>query len=124
MRRMLLYVSLFISMYVHSAVQITDVKATPISPWAVKIDYRVVGGNGNDPLLFASNTITHQVYCANPNAIKGDFKLTEGRHSIRWNLMEDDVKWDRCNVAFEILDGTYCVIDLSVGANATSYPVS
>jgi len=124
MRRMVLYVSLFISMYVHSAVQITDVKATPISPWAVKIDYRVVGGNGTGPLLFASNTITHQVYCANPNTIKGDFKLTEGRHSIRWNLMEDDVKWDRCNVAFEILDGTYCVIDLSGGANATSYPVT
>lgn len=106
-----------------SAVQITDVKATPISPWAVKIDYRVVGGNGNDPLLFASNTITHQVYSASRNAIKGDFKLTEGRHSIRWHLMEDDVKWDWCNVTFGISEATYCVIDLSAGVNATSYPV-
>jgi hypothetical protein len=103
---------------------ITNDKVIPISPWAVQIDYLSLGGNFNDPLLIVSNTATHQVHQANKNAIKGNFQLRSGRHSIRWNLMEDSVMWDRCNVALGISEAAYCVIDLSAGANATSYPVT
>jgi hypothetical protein len=121
---MLIFAILLGQLVLASAPIITDVKATPISPWAVQIDYKVVGGDSKDPVLVASNTVTHQVCHASSGAIKGELKLTEGQHSVRWNLMKDYVNYGKSDVVFKILDGTYCVIDLSAGANASTYPVS
>lgn len=121
----MLVVAILIGQFVFaSAPIITDVKATPISPWAVQIDYKVVGSDSKDPVLVASNTVTHQVCHASSGAIKGDLKSTKGRHSVRWNLMKDYVNYGKSDVVFKILDGTYCVIDLSAGLNASTYPVS
>lgn len=125
-KKFLFFVALvFTSIQLYSAVQITDVKVTPISPWAVKIEYRVEGGNLWCPYLSVSNVVTHQVCTASENAIEGEFKLTEGSHSIRWNMMKDNIKWDKCNAVLAIHGyPRYCVIDLSAGVNAATYPVT
>lgn len=125
-KKFLFFVALvFTSIQLYSAVQITDVKATPISPWAVQIDYRVEGGNLWCPYLSVSNVVTHQVCTASENSIEGEFKLTKGKHSIRWNMMRGNIKWDNCNAVLAIHGYLrYCVIDLSAGKNAATYPVT
>ena len=96
--------------------KITEVK--PISPWAVVVE--VEGDEDYAPHLIASNTVTHQVTSCEKQKVT---RRAEGMYSIRWNFFEDNENWDRCNIAFGIV-GKYCVIDLSAGDKATSYPVT
>lgn len=49
----------------------------------------------------------------------------EGNHQLIWDLDKQGVKMDSTNVVFAVeYRGEYCVVDLSAGANASSYPVS
>ena len=115
-------------------VQITDVKATPISPWAVIIDYNVNGdlSGYNDYCyvtfsLIASNIVTQQSFMARKGTVKGDIQLSLGKHRIRWDFPEDEVRMDFSDVKMEIkyeILFPYCIVDLSEGRNAESYPVT
>lgn len=115
-------------------VQITDVKATPISPWAVKIDYNVSGelpeNNESSYVAFGlivSNVVTHQSYYAKKGTVTGDIPLYLGKHCIQWNFPNDNVYMSLADVRFVIQYDVlfpYCVIDLSDGSSASSYPVS
>ena len=104
-------------------VQITDVKATPISPWAVIIDYNVNGDlseYSDDSYvtfsLVASNIVTKQMFMAKKGTVKGDVRLSLGKHRIRWDFPEDEVRVDFGQVCFEVRYEVllpYLVIDLN-----------
>jgi len=60
--------------------------------------------------------------------LSGDTALTAGTHKFVWDMNAEGLTFKSSNVVFnvscETTPATYCVIDLSAGANATSYPVT
>ena len=61
-------------------------------------------------------------------ALSGDTALTNGTHGIVWDMEADGLTFKSTNVVFavscETTPATYCVIDLSEGENASSYPIT
>ena len=74
----------------------------------------------------AQDNVANKAYTA--TQLSGDMALTTGTHKFVWDMnaegltfKSDDVVF---NVSCETTPATYCVIDLSAGAEASSYPVT
>ena len=117
---------------------ITGVTARQRYPWNGKVDitYTITGDVAAEaaarglesPILHVSATdqTTANTYTA--SSLSGDTRLSAGTHALVWDMnadgltfMSDDVFFD---VSCEAAPLLYCVIDLSGGANASSYPVT
>lgn len=111
-------------------VRIEDVRATPVAPWGrIVVDYTVAGDLATDipcydAVVMASNRMTGAVYAG--GATEGETALTPGKHRVWWNAraagFREAAEAVDVRVAYE--GPTYCVVDLSGGVNAKSYPVS
>ena len=116
---------------------IRDVTAQQRYPWNGKVDisYTVAGDIAAEAKRragFASLKVSaidateNVVYAA--TKLSGDTALTPGTHSLVWDLDAEGLSFKSSNVVFavssEITPATYCVVDLSAGASAASYPVS
>ena len=116
---------------------ITGVTAVQRYPWNGKVDisYTVTGdiaAEAKQQAVFTSLKVTAQDNVANKTytatKLSGDMALTAGTHKFVWDMnaegltfKSDDVVF---NVSCETTSATYCVIDLSAGAEASSYPVT
>ena len=112
-------------------VRIEDVRATPVAPWGrIVVDYTVAGTLPTDAADYvaavtASNRTTGAVYTG--ELVDGELELSLGKHRIWWNACAAGLR-----EAAEAVDASvsyvkrpvYCVIDLSGGPNAATYPVS
>lgn len=107
-----------------AAPTISDVKMTSIAPWGMAIDYTVSGAVAGDADVPLGITATGggKIYAA--RNLTGDTRCENGVHRVYWNLAKDGVTATVANGIVSVVFPTYCVIDLSGGANATSYPVS
>ena len=120
-----------------AAPTITGVTAQQRYPWNGKVDisYTVSGdiashckNYGLIPTLkvTATDKVANKTYTA--TKLSGDTALTDGTHKLVWDLDAQGlaIKSDNVvfNVACDTTEATYCVIDLSAGENATSYPVT
>lgn len=120
-----------------AAPTISGVTAQQRYPWNGKVDisYTVSGdiashcqNYGLIPTLkvTATDKVANKTYTA--TKLSGDTALTAGTHKLVWDLDAQglSIKSDNVvfNVACDTTEATYCVIDLSAGANATSYPVT
>ena len=113
-----------------AGVRIEDVRATPVAPWGrIVVDYTVAGDLATDipcydAVVTASNRMTGAVYAG--GATEGETALTPGKHRVWWNAraagLREAAEAVDVRVAYE--GPTYCVVDLSGGVNAKSYPVS
>lgn len=118
---------------------ITSVTAQQRYPWNGKVDisYTVTGDIAGMALtnglittlkVTATDTVANKSYTATTAALSGSATLTEGNHAIVWDLNQQGVNLKSSNVVFNVSCETnaarYCVIDLSAGAEATSYPVT
>ena len=118
---------------------ITSVTAQQRYPWNGKVDiaYTVTGDIAGMALtnglittlkVTATDTVANTSYTATSDALSGSATLTEGNHAIVWDLDQQGVNLKSSNVVFNVSCETnaarYCVIDLSAGANASSYPVT
>lgn len=111
-------------------VRIEDVRATPVAPWGwIVVDYTVAGTLPTDAadyvaFVTASNRMTGAVYAG--GATEGETALTPGKHRVWWNAraagLREAAEAVDVRVTYEV--PTYCVVDLSGGVNAKSYPVS
>ena len=118
---------------------ITDVSVQQRYPWNGKVDisYTVSGESdiaahcsayGLIPSLkvTATDNVADKTYTA--TSLSGDMALTDGTHTLVWDLDADGLSIKSTNVVFnvscETSEALYCVIDLSGGANATNYPVA
>ena len=116
---------------------ITDVTAQQRYPWNGKVDisYTITGDIAAKPKQQALSTslkvtaidmVAHTTNTA--TQLSGDLSLDEGTHAIVWDMNADGLTFKSSNVVFmvacETTNALYCVIDLSEGANATSYPVT
>lgn len=116
---------------------ITDVAAQQRYPWNGKVDisYTVTGDiaeEAKQKALLTSLKVTAQDKVADKTytatQLSGDMALTAGTHKFVWDMnaegltfKSDDVVF---NVSCETTPAIYCVIDLSAGAEASSYPVT
>ena len=116
---------------------ITGVTAQQRYPWNGKVDisYTVTGdiaAEAKQRAVFTSLKVTAIDKVANTTNIAtqlfGDMALTAGTHKFVWDMNAEGLTFKSSNVVFnvscETTPATYCVIDLSAGANATSYPVT
>ena len=118
---------------------ITSVTAQQRYPWNGKVDiaYTVTGDIAGMALMnglittlkvTATDMVANTSYTATTAALSGATTLTEGDHAIVWDLDLQGVNLKSSNVVFNVSCETnaarYCVIDLSAGANASSYPVT
>ncbi len=117
--------------------QITNVKAQQRYPWNGKVDvtFEVVGdvtaGNANHFSLSATDRVTGSNYVAVASALTGDIGTAEGTHHVIWDMSAQGFTFKSSDVVFKVSytasqsdSPLYCVIDLSAGANASSYPVT
>jgi len=121
----------------NSAPIITGVTVQQRHPWngMVEISYTVRGDIAEDANQRASvsalKVLAIDVVANTTNTatqLSGDLSLEEGTHTIVWDIDTDGVSFKSSNVVFKVscetIPATYCVIDLSGGASASSYPVS
>ena len=141
MRSLLVISCVFIVGALWATPSITGVTAQQRYPWNGKVDisYTVSGDIaaycGDDCKTYGlipslKVTATDKVASTNYTAtsLSGDTALTDGTHSIVWDLDAQGLSIKSTNVVFnvscEMAEATYCVIDLSGGSSATSYPVT
>lgn len=118
---------------------ITDVTAQQRYPWNGKIDisYTVTGDiavEAKQRAVLTSLKVRAIDMVANTTNVatqlSGDLSLEEGMHTIVWDMDAEGIPLPFkssnmvFNVSCEITPAMYCVIDLSGGANATSYPIT
>ena len=113
--------------------QVKNVKAFQQYPWGkVYITYEVVGevvastGSGKPPFLvvMAKDKTTGRVIDA--MHLSGDTGTAAGSHRVVWDSSAQGEALNSANVVFTVMycDEVFLVIDLSAGANASSYPIS
>ena len=142
MKRMLAVIMAVVGLVISAdAATITGVTAKQRYPWNGKVDitYTLTGDvtagqlAWNMPFLSvtATNRVTGMHYTASASALSGDTGTAEGAHHVVWDLNAQELEFKSDDVVFSVayrtsfdVPGMYCVIDLSAGANATSYPVS
>ena len=116
---------------VGAEVRIEDVRATPVAPWGrIVVDYTVAGTLPTDAADYvaavtASNRTTGAVYTG--ELVDGELELSLGKHRIWWNAgpagLREAVEAVDVSVSY-VKRPVYCVIDLSGGPDAATYPVS
>ena len=116
---------------------ITGVTAQQRYPWDGKVDisYTVTGdiaAEAKQRGVFTSLKVVAIDEMANTTNIatklSGDTSLKAGTHAIVWDMSEEGLTLKSSNVVFtvscETTPALYCVIDLSSGSSASSYPVT
>ena len=116
---------------------ITGVTAQQRYPWNGKVDiaYTVSGGlaaTAKEQALITSLKVTATdletgtSYTA--TSLSGDTGLSDGTHTFVWDMGAQGLAFVSTNVIFsvscEMTPATYCVIDLSGGSSASSYPIT
>ena len=137
-KTMLFAMSMLISMIASAATPtITGVTAQQRYPWNGKVDisYTVSGdiaAEAKQRALLTSLKVTANDKVANKTytatKVSGDMALTAGTHKFVWDLDAEGLTFKSSNVVFtvscETTPALYCVIDLSAGSSASSYPVT
>ena len=106
--------------------EISEVKTTPVIPWGLAIDYVVKDVEISDPTrrIAVSMSVNGTNYVA--KNLLGETHYANGSHRVYWNMAKDGISLDTTDAEIEMKYGfaPYCVIDLSNGSTATSYPVA
>lgn len=104
---------------------VSDLKVTPVAPWGLALEYTVSGavaGDADMPLMVMAAS-DGKVYTA--KNLTGDTAWSNGAHRIYWNMAKDGITAEVENGSVTVSYWLkYCVIDLSAGAKAASYPVA
>ena len=114
---------------------IKNVTAKQRYPWNGKVDisYTIVGDvaaevtQSGEVAVLKVAAIDKTANTTNmATKLSGDVSVTEGTHSLVWDMSADGLSFKSSNVVFQVYceTATYCVIDLSAGSSAASYPVA
>ena len=117
--------------------QIRNVKAFQQYPWGNKVyfSYEVEGDiaasaeSGETPFLVIAakdKTSGKMLFESADSCLFGDTGSAAGVHKVVWDVGAQGATINSANVALTVMycDELYLVVDLSAGANASSYPVS
>ena len=132
------FIVLLCSTAIATTATITDVMTMQQYPWngKVVVSYtsegilEVANQNALIPSFKAIvlDVANSKEYVASASALSGDTSLTDGTHTFTWDLDADGLSALSSNVVFRVVCETvpamYCVVDVSAGADAVSYPVT
>ncbi len=121
MRSMGLIASCLLSLSAWGVPTVSDLTVTPVAPF----DYKVSGATAAEASVPVSVTATdgNRTYVA--RTLSGTTNCTNGRHRGYWNMAKDGVMVTAMDSVVQVeYAALYCVVDLSGGTSATSYPVS
>ena len=120
---------------VYRSAEITDIVAKQRYPWNGKIDikFEVIGNvnaglsseNPAELTVTAKDSVTGEEWIA--KTLTGDTGTNEGEHHVVWDMKADGLSFYSQNIKFKVgytKRSKYCVIDISLGKDATNYPVS
>ena len=110
-------------------VDISNIEVFSGWPWKEVVIGYTIAGSADETMsleLTAKDNASGKTYVC--KTLEG-VDLTPGRHVIKWNASADGAKFKSDDVVFMArvvtqAEPLYCVVDLSAGVNATSYPVS
>ena len=104
--------------------QVSDLKVTPVAPWGLAIDYTVSGVEDAETNMsvFVTATVNGTNYKA--RTLSGVTNWVNGSHRVYWNMAKDGISATVADSVVTVADFDYCVIDMSGGTSATSYPIS
>lgn len=115
-----------LSLSLFADIKVSDVKVFSGYPWhEVAIGYTITG-TADETFglqISATDNVSGNSYeCKTLDGVS----LTEGNHIVKWNASADGAKFKSSSVVFTVKVGKlqYCVVDLSGGTMATSYPVT
>jgi len=118
-----------IATYWVDLMQVADVTAQQRYPWNGKVDifYTVknAGTEYRELSIWAVDQTTGVTNVA--KAVSGDTAYASGKHHVVWDMSADGLTLVSTNVVFAVSykeHPLYCVIDLSGGTSASSYPVT
>ena len=109
------------------AAEVKNVTAKYAWPWGVGISYEVSGtfASVTPFLVMVTDRTSGVTYTAAASALSGDMGTAAGKHQLVWDLDKQGIKLQSTNVVFTVMIAPlYCVVDLSGGANASSYSVT
>lgn len=131
------FVLLLLVSPVFAAPAITGVTAQQRYPWNGKVDitYTVSGdiaataqAQAAIPALKVTATDRDTGTSYTATWLSGDTGLADGTHTLVWDMDAQGLTMKSTNVVFsvscETTPATYCVIDLSAGTDAASYPIT
>lgn len=117
--------------------EIRNVTAKQRFPWNGKVDitYEILGDvteglpmwNMPKLLVVATNRVAGISYMATAEVLSGDTGAEEGTHHVVWDLNAQGIEFKSDDVVFTVAYtyyDEYCIVDLSAGSNAVSYPVT
>ena len=100
-------------------------KVTPVEPIGVVIDYNVSGtpeADGYAPEVTLKLSDGTEIVA---KTLFGQLDTSAGVHRIYWNMAKDGIDaFTNATISVTYKEAPYCVIDLSGGVDATSYPVT
>lgn len=113
------------------AAEVKNVTAAFLWPWtnAVGISFEAEGTLPTNAglVVTATDRTKNVTYYAATNMLSGDTGTAAGKHQVVWDLGKQGVSIQSTNVVFSVTYTTnrlYCVVNLSGGTNALSYPVT
>lgn len=108
-------------------IDITDIRAFSGWPWKEVVIGYTINGREDEALMLeltARDNVSGRTYVC--KTLEG-VDLTPGSHVVKWNASADGAKFKSNDVVFTariVQPPLYCVIDLSGGTSAASYPVT
>ena len=109
------------------AAEVRNVTAKYAWPWGAGIAYEVTGTIPDNCLLTvtATDRTRNATNTASTTLLSGDTGSEPGPHRVVWDMDRQGVALQSSDVVFTVMyEPLYCVVDLSGGTNAASYPVT
>ena len=119
---------------------VSGLKATPVAPWGVALDYTLTGSAETDDWVPSVSLITTDAAGVTTTNVAtelvGDTNCANGAHRVYWNLSEEYVSWymgdefltrdvTNATISVRYTVPNYYVIDLSTGTKeGSSYSVT
>lgn len=109
--------------------ELRNVSAVQRWPWNGKVDifFEEEGELPANAMIAvtAEDQMARTNYTASVNALSGDTGRGVGAHRVIWNFDAQGLCFQSSNVVFRVayFPVLYCIVDLSGGASATTYPV-
>ena len=129
MRRFVLFVCSIVGMTLFAAPKVSGLRVTSIAPLGLALDYNVSGATdgGKGCSLSVSMTVDGTTYLA--KSLTGATNCVNGAHRVYWNMAKEGITLEKEFISVEVkytagVGALYCVIDLSEGSSADSYPVT
>ncbi len=122
-----LTLGLLFAQEVMSTPTISDLKVTPIEPIGLAIDYNVSGADESDTTMMLQVSMANGTVTNMAKNLTGAMNCVNGAHRVYWNVAKDGITLGEADLEVMVTYKhipLYCVIDLTKGSSASSYPVT